>query len=175
MNGHKYKNNKLEQHRGLLLQISIIISLMIVLGAFNYKTKNKNKITGDFVEINLEIDTNNSNNKLTTKPLPTFINLNIDTPAQFPGGKIALQKYFKKNLHYPEKAKKQNIQGRIYVKFTITRHGKIKNIKIVRSVNSLIDEEAIKLIKNMPDWTPAKSKNEQVESEQILPVIFINN
>ncbi len=172
MGSNKFTHNKLEQHRGLLLQGSIIISLLIVLGAFNYKTKSKNKITGNFVEINLEIDTSNIKNKDISKPLPLFLNKKIDTPAQFPGGDKALQKYFSEKLHYPEKAKKQKIEGRVYVKFTITRYGKIKNIKLIRSINYLIDNEAIKLIKEMPDWIPAKSKTEQVESEQILPVIF---
>lgn len=168
--GNKYRNNKLEQHRGLLIQISIIISLLIVLAAFNYKSKNMRKLSGDFVEINFVFDTISSTNNKINKPLPgkTFKN------AEFIGGKDALKQYIKTNIHYPEEARKNNIQGRVYVKFTVNRYGKIKNIKVIRSIHPLLDNEAIRLIKNMPDWIPAKSGNETTESEQVLPVIFIS-
>ena len=169
--GNKFRHNKLEQHRGLLLQISIIISLLIVLAAFNYKSKSVSKFSGDFVEINFNIDTLSIVNNNINKPLPgkTF------KPAEFKGGKNALTEYIKTSMHYPEKAKNNDIQGRVYVKFTVNRYGKVKNIKIVRSIHPLLDTEAIKLVKNMPDWIPAKKGTDAVESEQILPIIFIIN
>ncbi len=170
---NKFRNNKLEQNRGLLLQVSIIISLIIVTAAFNYTSKNKNSLPDNFVEIKLEIDSATRNNKIQ-KPLPAIFN-HTDKPAEFIGGEKALSDYFKNNLHYPEKAEKQKIQGRVYVKFTVTQYGTIKNIKIVRKINPLLDAEALRLIKNMPVWKPAEIKNNPVKSEQILPVIFINN
>ncbi len=173
MSSHKFRHNKLEQHRGLLLQISIIISLLIMLAAFNFKSKNTS--SGNFVEINLEVDTIKSNNNKIIKPLPQTPNSHISITAQFPGGEKALKLYIKKNLRYPEKAKNKNIQGRVYVKFTISGYGKIKNITVIRSIDPMIDREAVRLIKNMPDWIPAKTNSGTTESEQILPVIFINN
>lgn len=168
--GNKFRHNKLEQHRGLLLQVSIIISLLIVLAAFNYKSKNSSTFSGDFVEINFNLDTISVLNSKINKPLPE----KPYKPAEFKGGKSALTKYIKQNLHYPEKAMNKDIQGRIYVKFTVNRYGKIQNAKIARSIHPLLDREAMRLVKNMPDWTPAKKGNETVESEQILPVIFMS-
>lgn len=169
--GNKYRNNKLEQHRGLLIQIGIIISLLIVLAAFNYKSKNKDNLSGDFIEINLTLNTISSTINKINKPLPgrNFKN------AEFPGGKDALKLYITTNIKYPEKAKINNIQGRIYIKFTVNRYGKIKNIKVIRSIHPLLNNEAIRLIKDMPDWIPAKSGNETIESEEIIPVIFISD
>jgi len=165
----KYQNNSLEQNRGLILQISIIISLLIVSAAFSYKSKNSTKFTGEFVEVTLHTDTFATKPNSINKPLPEKIIKN----SEFIGGENALRQYIKTNLHYPETAKKKNIQGRVYLKFTVNRYGKIKNIKIVRHIHPLLDKEALRLIKNMPDWQPAKTKNGSVESEQILPVIFM--
>ncbi len=169
----KYRHNKLEENRGLLLQISIIVSLLTVLAAFNYKSKNKAEFSGDYIKINLEIDTSISVNNKFTKPLPLNIKNKILQQAQFPGGENALRLYFSDNLNYPEKAKEQNIQGRVYVKFTINQYGKIKNVKLVRSIHPLLDNEAVRLIRNMPDWQPAKTKTGTFDSEHVLPVIFI--
>lgn len=165
----KFRHNKLEETRGLLLQISIIISLLIVLFAFNYKSKRKNKFDGNFVEINLIVDTINTTNSHPEMPLP----LKVVKKAEFPGGKDALTKYIKKNMIYPEKAKMENIQGRVYVKFTVNEYGKILNPHIIRSIDPLIDNEAVRLIKEMPDWKPAKTKYFPVKSEEILPVVFL--
>ncbi len=167
----KTGHNKLEENRGLLLQISIIISLLIVLLTFNYKSKRKNKFDGNFVEIKLIVDTINTTNSHPEMPLP----LRIVKKAEFPGGKDALAKYIKKNMIYSEKAKKENVQGRVYVKFTVNEYGKILNPHIIRSIDPLIDNEAVRLIKEMPDWKPAKTKYFPVKSEEILPVVFINN
>jgi len=165
----KFRNNKLEQNRGLLLQVSIIISLLIVLAAFNFKSKTKSKFSGDFAEINLQIDSIGIKTNNINKPIPVTIHKN----AEFTGGKDALFLYIKTNLHYPEAAKTKHIQGRVYVKFTVNRYGKMKNVKIVRSIHPLLDNEALRLIKNMPDWQPAKTNNETTESEHVLPVIFM--
>ncbi len=167
----KFRHNKLEENRALLLQISIIITLLIVLAAFNYQSRSKSKFDGDFVEINLQIDTAQIPQGKLKPPLP----VKLSKQAEFPGRKEALKNYFMKNLKYPEDAKKQNIQGRIYVKFTVNEYGKITNPKIIRSIYPSLDKEALLLIKNMPDWIPAKKGNLTVKSEQILPVVFIKN
>ena len=165
--------NILEQNRGLLLQLGLIFSLLIMLAIFNYESSSGEDTTKNYVEINLEIDSLSAVNEKITKPLPSHFRINITEQAKFKGGDKALRKYFADNLNYPKQAKEKDIQGRVYVKFTITEYGKIKNVKVVRSIHKLIDNEAIKLIKNMPDWLPAKANNEQVESEHILPVIFL--
>jgi len=169
----KYRHNKLEDNRGILLQISIIISLSIVLAAFNYKSKNKTEFSGDYIKINLDVDTNVSVKSKITKPLPLNIKNKILQQAQFPGGENALRNYFSDNLIYPEKAKEQDIQGRVYVKFTVNQYGKIKNLKVVRSIHPLLDNEAVRLIRNMPDWQPAKTQTGTFDSEHVLPVIFM--
>jgi TonB family protein len=169
--GSKFKHNKLEQHRGLLLQLGIIISLLLVLAAFNYKSTSLDRFSGNYVEISLNLDTITFETNNIKKPLPS----EQFKDAEFKGGMPALTQYFKTNINYSEEVKTQGIQGRVYVKFTINRYGKVKNPKIIRSIHPLLDKEALILIKNMPAWKPATKGNQAVECEQVLPVVFINS
>ncbi len=168
------QKNILEHNRELLLQISLIIVLIIMLGVFNIEIKSSDDKQNNYVEINLDVDTLNNNLNHVSKPKPNNTNVKITEKAKFKGGKKELKKYLQENLNYPKEAKQKNIQGRVYVKFKISENGKIKDVKIIRNVHLLIDNEAKRLIKEMPNWIPAKAGNEQVESEEILPVIFIN-
>lgn len=167
--------NRLEQNRGLILQISLIIALLIMLAIFNIESKSTQDKGNSYVEINLELDSLCLKDGEIKRPTPDVFNVKITEHATFKGGKEALKKYFKENLNYPKEALNQDIQGRVYVKFKITEYGKIKDVKVIRSIHPLIDNEAIRLINTMPDWIPAKANDEQVRSEQVLPVIFINN
>ena len=93
-------------------------------------------------------------------------------PAEFPGGVKKLMEYLANNVRYPESAQRENQTGRSVVGYTIKKDGKISNIKILKSSWPDLDEEAIRLVSNMPDWTPAKSNGISIQSEFALPVVF---
>ena len=93
-------------------------------------------------------------------------------PAEFPGGVKKLMEYLTYNVRYPESAQKENLSGRSVVGFVIEKDGKIGNIKILKSSWPDLDEEAIRLVTNMPDWTPAMSNGISTQSEFELPVDF---
>ncbi|MDE6380287.1 MAG: M56 family metallopeptidase [Muribaculaceae bacterium] len=93
-------------------------------------------------------------------------------PAEFPGGVKKLMEYLANNVRYPESAQKENQTGRSVVGYTIGKDGKISNIRILKSSWPDLDEEAIRLVANMPAWTPAKSNGISTESEFALPVDF---
>ena len=78
------------------------------------------------------------------------------TPASFPGGAEAEQEYFTKNMKYPQMAKENEVEGVVTVLFTVKTDGTIGNIKIKRMVDPDLEAEAIRLVKSMPAWTPAK-------------------
>ena len=75
---------------------------------------------------------------------------------------------------YPEEAKKAGIEGRVTTQFTITKEGKLTNVRILRGVDPLLDEEAIRVIESAPQkWKPAKNKNgEPTDVTLTFPVIF---
>lgn len=96
----------------------------------------------------------------------------IDTPPNYPGGNEELYKYLRKNLQYPAAASEMGIQGKVLIRFTISKTGHITNLKITRSLNPICDKEAIRLIESMPAWIPAKSAGKPISISFILPIQF---
>lgn len=96
----------------------------------------------------------------------------VEKKAEFPGGKAELTKYLKKNLSYPQIAIDNNIQGNVVVKFVVSRTGDIKDVKVTRGVDPSLDDEAIRVVKSMPKWTPAEQRNKPCNSYFTLPVNF---
>ena len=75
---------------------------------------------------------------------------------------------------YPEEAKKAGIEGRVYTHFTITKEGKLTNLKLLRSVHPLLDQEAIRVIESAPQiWKPGLNyKGEPIDVNYTFPVLF---
>jgi len=96
----------------------------------------------------------------------------VDEPAKFNGGDEALIKFISSNVKYPQNAKEKGIQGKVFVSFIIDKTGKIKDVKVDKSVNPKLDKEAIRVVKLMPKWTPGKMKKENVNVKYILPINF---
>jgi TonB family protein len=99
----------------------------------------------------------------------------IDFPEQdasFPGGEDSLKAYITKNLRYPSSAKENNDQGVVYIRFVINLDGSICAIEVMRGVSTEIDNEAIRLIKEMPNWIPAKNHGKAVRTRFIYPISF---
>jgi TonB family protein len=96
----------------------------------------------------------------------------VDQQAEFPESNQALFKWISDNINYPEQAKKENIQGRVIMRFVVEKDGTFTNISVLRGVHKLLDEEAIRLTKSMPIWKPGRQKGEIVRSYFTLPIIF---
>ena len=94
------------------------------------------------------------------------------TPASFPGGEAAQEQYILVNLKYPQTAKDNGIEGVVAVVFTVKADGTIGNIKIKRMVDPDLENEAIRLVKQMPNWTPATDNGTPVESTAEIDVPF---
>lgn len=91
---------------------------------------------------------------------------------QFPGGMGKLMDYLSKNMQYPAEAQKQKIQGRVVVQMVVDAEGNVTNPRILRSENPLLDKEALRLMKEMPKWTPGKQNGKAVAVKYTLPVMF---
>ncbi|HRW20537.1 MAG TPA: energy transducer TonB [Bacteroidales bacterium] len=96
----------------------------------------------------------------------------VEVKPIFPGGESALNKFIFETMNYPQLAIEQNIEGTVYVKFIITKNGDVLNPTIFESVDSIIDEEAINIVKQMPKWEPGIHKGDTVNVNYILPVEF---
>jgi protein TonB len=93
--------------------------------------------------------------------------------AAFPGGEIARQTFLQENLQYPALAQEISIQGTVYVSFVVEEDGSLTDIKVLRGIGGDCDEEAIRVIKLMPNWIPGKMKGKSVRCQYTMPIKFI--
>ena len=73
---------------------------------------------------------------------------------------------------YPEIAKENGVQGRVTLQFTIDTDGSVKNVKVLRGVDSSLDKEAVRVVSSSPKWTPGKQRNKPVRVRYTFPIIF---
>lgn len=107
----------------------------------------------------------------TTTPEETIFEV-VEVMPEYPGGMSACLQYLTKNIKYPTEAQDAGQQGRVIVQIIINKEGKVSNPKIVRSVSPALDNEAIRVIKSMPDWKPGKQRGVPVNVKYTLPVNF---
>ena len=96
----------------------------------------------------------------------------VEENAQFPGGNMAMYKWIANHLQYPEECREKGIQGRVMIQFVVNKDGSIPEIKVLKSPHSLLSEEAIRVVKAMPKWKPAKDKGKVVRSHFRLPIVI---
>jgi len=125
------------------------------------------------------------------KNKPNFINLNtisiigytfepdevhsfvsLENPPKFPGGIDDFYKFLGENIEYPEEAKKQNIEGNVFVSFIVEKDGAISDIKIDRKLGYGTDEEAVRILKLSPKWNPGTQNGKAVRVKYNLPIKF---
>ena len=90
----------------------------------------------------------------------------------FPGGEAKLVEYISKKLIYPKEAELKKIQGKVICKFMVTENGTITNIEVIRSIDPLLDAEAIREIKTLPKFEPGTQQDKPVGVYFTLPIIF---
>ena len=121
----------------------------------------------------------------------------VEEPAQYPGGQAALMQYLAQNIRYPKISAENGVQGRVIVQFVIEKDGSLSNFKIVRDAkpvsdgitvnaqgttaegndipkeaNGALNIEALRVLRGMPNWTPAKQRGQVVRMRYTLPVTF---
>jgi len=90
---------------------------------------------------------------------------------EFPGGMPEMVKYLLENMIYPEEMKENGIEGRIFVQFVVTKTGSVEDVTIARGIDGL-NREAIRLVKQMPNWKPGINNGKQVNVKMVVPILF---
>lgn len=146
------------------------------------------KPTGALIhmDIMLKPDPNNADlppiatfSGISRGPIPNISDPDEDKPAllveqnpEFIGGYEAMLKYLRENIHYPAAAQQSKIQGTTFVQFVISKTGKISKVKILRGIGGGCDEEAIRVVREMPDWIPGRNNGKAVTVMFQIPVKF---
>ena len=96
----------------------------------------------------------------------------IERLPEFPGGPMELMKWLTKNLRYPSQALSQKQQGEVVVQFIINRDGTLTDFKVTKSAGTALDNEALRVMRMMPKWTPGEDHGKKCRTLFIIPVVF---
>jgi TonB family protein len=96
----------------------------------------------------------------------------VEDMPEFPGGQEAMQEYLANNLKYPENAINRGVEGRVFVTFVISKEGYVTDVKVAKEVDSDLDAEAVRVVSEMPQWTPGKQKGIAVNVSYTVPIHF---
>ncbi len=96
----------------------------------------------------------------------------VEQMPEYPGGPKALMEFLNNNVQYPAEAEKAGIQGRVIATFVVEKDGSISNAKVVKSVDPLLDAEALRVIDAMPNWKPGMQNGKVVRVKYTVPLSF---
>ena len=96
----------------------------------------------------------------------------VDNSPEFPGGTMGLLEFMRTTIQYPAQARKDTIQGRVLVSFIVNKDGSIVKPEIVKSAHPLLDEEALRMVNEMPAWKPGEQNGVPVRVKYTIPVNF---
>lgn len=136
------------------------------------------KVIENEVEINVEAD---EKTVIQEYVAPVFVEEAVveeeifqiveEMPA-YPGGDEARMSYLSKNLKYPVLAMESGIQGTVYIGFVVEKDGSVTDVKVARGIGGGCDEEAVRVVKAMPKWTPGKQRGKSVRVRYSVPIRF---
>ncbi len=212
----------LERKKGLFFEIGMVVALLVVFTAFQWKSYDKRtvnlmqrqadnvpeefvpiteqkvkpppppppkqvtqiKIVDDDVKVDEDIDIDAEADEETAMeeyipPVEEEEEINerkiftvVETKPEFPGGMGALMTYLAKHIKYPPLAKESGIQGKVFINFVVEPDGSVSNVKVLRGIGGGCDEEAVRVVKNMPKWKPGMQRGKPVRVSFTLPVRF---
>ena len=91
---------------------------------------------------------------------------------QFPGGDKACLEFIRQNIRYSDEMIKNGIKGRVVVGFRVEKDGSLSNLRIKKTADARLNDEALRVVRSMPKWKPALKDGKPIEMEYVLPVIF---
>ncbi|MEG1574766.1 MAG: energy transducer TonB, partial [Bacteroidales bacterium] len=100
------------------------------------------------------------------------VHVSVEQMPQFPGGNDALMQYIRDNLKYPTIAQENGIQGKVIVRFVVSKDGSVQGVTVLRGVDSSLDKEAVRVVKGLPNFIPGKQNGHAVNVYFTLPVSF---
>lgn len=97
----------------------------------------------------------------------------VEEMPEFPGGMEQLKIFLSNNIQYPAMAGEKQLEGKAFVKFIIDDSGKVTEVEMAKSSgHTILDEEAIRVVKSLPDWKPGKHQGKKVSVNFVLPINF---
>ncbi|SHI31122.1 protein TonB [Hymenobacter daecheongensis DSM 21074] len=105
-------------------------------------------------------------------PAPPAPFVHVEVMPEFAGGADALRQYMQRNLKYPRQALAGAVSGKVFVAFTVQASGAISDVQVLKGLGYGTDEEAARVVKEMPAWTPGRQNSHPVAVRYTLPITF---
>ena len=99
----------------------------------------------------------------------------VEDQPSYPGGEEARIRYLQENLRYPQMAREAGIQGTVFVTFVVERDGSVTDVRVLRGIGGGCDEEAVRVVQNMPRWNPGRQRGQPVSFKFKIPIRFLLN
>ena len=164
METKKIQETNLECRKPMFWQVGLAIVVVVLLMSFDFVDAKEKVETDVITTIVKQIPDSLKDNQevfMIVEQLPTF-----------PEGEEAFSKFLSENIVYPQQAREAGIEGRVMVGFIVESDGEITNVKVLRSIDPVLDEEAIRVIKMMPKWNPGKLQGKAVRVQYQVPITF---
>lgn len=94
----------------------------------------------------------------------------VEVMPEYPDGQRALMNYLTKNLKFPDEAREQGVQGTVFIVFIVEMDGRISGVRVLRGIGSSFEEEAMRVVRNMPMWQPGTHRGKAVRVRYNLPI-----
>jgi protein TonB len=216
----KYEVSNIHKYSGLLANIGLVISLAVVITAFEWKdydakaTQDLPNVSDDFediieipptsqppppppkiqqpeiievpdeeeieeeIEVNLDVEVTEETvieEVIDEEPEEEEIEqvfLIVEDQPEPTGGMGGFYEYLGKNIRYPEQARRMGVEGRVFVEFVVDKTGNLTEVRVVKGIGAGCDEEAVRVVKNSPNWKPGKQRGRPVKVKMTVPVFF---
>lgn len=96
----------------------------------------------------------------------------VEEMPQYKEGEAAMYSFIRDNVKYPQLARENNIEGKVYVQFVVEKDGSVTNVKVMRDIGGGCGQEAMRVVKSMPKWKPGKQRGKPVRAQFTLPISF---
>jgi TonB family protein len=96
----------------------------------------------------------------------------VEVAPEFPGGMKGFAKFLGSNIRYPLAARESNVEGKVYIGFVVEKNGELSDLKIIKGIGAGCDEEALRVLKTSPLWTPGMVGGKPVRTSYTFPVTF---
>ncbi len=96
----------------------------------------------------------------------------VETMPSFEGGISEFYKFVSGHLKYPAKARRMQIEGKVFVHFVVDKDGSLSDIKVVRGIGGGCDDEVLRIVSMSPKWNPGKQRGRPVRVRMMLPISF---
>jgi len=155
-------NKKQSSYRSMW-KYALMLPVVAVLLFFNSTFQTKAEPVNEMTAV--------QQNPVASKDNPQIFT-HVDIMPKYPGGEAALMKFLADNINYPKEAQNKGIQGRVNLRFVVTSDGSIEDVVVVKGLDSLCDNEAVRVVKAMPKWIPGKQDGKPASVYYSLPVVY---